>query len=76
MNKSGLISEIGKLPLDEQLSLVHEVWDQIAQQNAVIPLSDAQKFELERRMAELESNPEIAIPWDVAKRQLDERRKQ
>lgn len=73
MNKATLLTEIEKLSLEDRVSLVCEVWDQIAQSNAVLPLSDAQKSDLERRSAELDANPEIAIPWDEVKRQLDER---
>ena len=58
---------IDRLALDEKLTLVEEIWDTIARDAAVIPMTVAQRSELEERMAEDESNPDDTIAWEEAK---------
>ncbi len=58
---------IDQLGVDERLALVEEIWDSIAADSAAVPLTDAQRSELDRRLKEHESNPEAVIPWDKVK---------
>ena len=46
---------IERLSVAECLVLVEEVWDSIA---AATPLTDAQRIELDRRLADHEANPD------------------
>jgi len=55
------------LPLDQRLSLVHEIWDSIASEPHVSLLSEAQRRELARRAAEDDNSPENVIPWEQVK---------
>ncbi len=58
------------LSVDERLQLVGDIWDSIAEEAhatpEVLPLSDAQKAELDRRLAEYDANPSTGIPMDEA----------
>ncbi len=54
---------IDRLSLDERLTLVEDIWDTIAADSGALPLTDAQRAELDRRLAEHESNPEDVVPW-------------
>ena len=67
MNKTTLIHEITKLPLPDQVALVQEIWDQIAEKNPVLPLSDKQISELERRSAELQADNRSTL-WRLISR--------
>ena len=58
---------IDQLPLEERLSLAEEIWDSIASDPAAFPLTFAQRAELDRRIADLESHPETAIAWAEVK---------
>jgi putative addiction module component (TIGR02574 family) len=58
---------IDLLPLDQRLSLVHEIWDTIASEPHVSLLSEAQRRELARRAAEDDNSPENVIPWEQVK---------
>jgi putative addiction module component (TIGR02574 family) len=59
-----------ELPLPEQLQLVEDLWDHIAASKEPLPISDWQKDELDRRKRNFEANPELAISWDDAKKQI------
>ncbi len=58
---------LDKLSPADQLSLVHDLWDHIAATGPGSRLSDAQRADLRRRVAEDEANPEDAIPWEQVK---------
>lgn len=58
------------LSVDERLQLVGDIWDSIAEEANVkpdaLPLTDEQKAELDRRLAEHEADPSSAVPMDKA----------
>ena len=47
--------------------LVEALWDSIVERNAAAPLTEAQKAELDRRLADDEANPDDIISWDEVK---------
>jgi len=58
---------IDQMPLEQRLSLVHEIWDTIASEPHVSLLSEAQRRELARRNAEDDASPDNVIPWEQVK---------
>jgi putative addiction module component (TIGR02574 family) len=62
---------IDKLPVDEQLALVRAIWDHIAASGP--HLTEAQRQELRRRVAEDEARPDDLIPWEQVKAEARER---
>ncbi len=58
---------IDQLPRDVRLALVQEIWDSIAAESERIPLSESQKLELERRLADDDANPDDVVPWEEVK---------
>ena len=52
---------IERLSVAERLLLVEELWDSIA---AETPLTDAQRVELDRRLADHEANPDEVVSWE------------
>jgi putative addiction module component (TIGR02574 family) len=73
MDTTTILTEIGKLPVAEQVVLVQRVWDGIADSDTPLELTDVQRAEISRRSAELDANPDIAVPWEEVKRSLEER---
>ncbi len=65
-------SDYRKLSIPERLELVEDIWDSIAQDAEVFPLSDEQKAELDRRLEAHRRDPESAIPWTEVRRELFE----
>lgn len=55
---------IDRLPVDEQLALVHAIWDHIAETPHPSFLSDAQRADLRRRVAEDDTSPDDTISWE------------
>jgi putative addiction module component (TIGR02574 family) len=55
---------IDRLSVDERLALVQEIWDSIAAQPDRVLLTDAQRQELERRLADHRANPGDVVPWE------------
>lgn len=67
MNASIKSLGIDRLPIEERLTLVEEIWDSIAADSNAVPLTDAQRAELQKRMAEDDANPDDALPWEQIK---------
>lgn len=58
---------LDKLSREERLALVQELWDSIAADKPGSLLTEAQRAELRRRVAEDDANPDDVIPWEVVK---------
>jgi len=56
--KQELVAEILALPVAERVRLVEAIWDSISAVPDALPLTEWQKQELDRRLAEFEANPE------------------
>jgi len=66
MNKH-LLEQARQLSVEEQIELVEALWDNIVEWSVVPPLTDAQKVELDRRLAEHDANPDDVVPWSEVK---------
>lgn len=60
---------IDRLTADEQLALAQEIWDHLVATGHRPPLGEARLQELRRRVAEDDTNPDAAIPWEQVKAQ-------
>ncbi|MBM4367027.1 MAG: addiction module protein [Deltaproteobacteria bacterium] len=63
-----------QLSTAEQIQLVQDLWDRIAQRPELVPVSDEMKAELDRRVAAHRADPSSAIPWEQVKAELRRRR--
>lgn len=68
-----LLEQARKLSLEEQIELVEALWDGIVERNAVPPLTEAQKAELDRRISDHEMNPDDVVSWDEVKSSAQKR---
>lgn len=68
------LRELLKLSVEEKLQLIGELWDSIDARSQP-PLSDAQKAELDKRLDDLEANPDNVRPWSQVRADLLSRRK-
>ena len=62
--------EIERLSIDERLELVEALWDSIASSAA---LTDAQREELDRRLADHRQHPGDVTPWHEVKTSISAR---
>lgn len=67
------IEDLLQLSVSERIQLVEDLWDSVAADPENVPLTDAQKRELRRRLAEHKADPDAAIPWEEVRRRLYER---
>jgi len=58
---------IDRLNIDESLALVEEIWATICADAKTFPLTDAQRAELDRRVADDDAFPDDVVPWDQVK---------
>lgn len=61
---------IDKLSLDERVILAEEIWDSIDAETANAPLTEAQKREIDRRLANHRANPGAARSWEDVEAEL------
>jgi putative addiction module component (TIGR02574 family) len=61
---------IERLSIEERLLLVEEIWDSIAAEEEEIPVTEAQKQDLERRLALYQQNPNAGSSWEEVKARL------
>ena len=66
---------IERIGIEKRLRLVEELWDSIAADSSAVPLTEAQRTELDRRIAEHEANPDDVVPWEEVKTSITERLK-
>ncbi len=61
------------LSVSERMQLVEDLWDSIAAETGELPLTEAQTLELERRLAEMERDPESGETWEVVRARIERR---
>jgi putative addiction module component (TIGR02574 family) len=62
--------EIRDLPVPDRMALVEQIWDSIAEDQAEFQLTNAQKAELDRRLARRQSSGPSGSNWDDVKRRI------
>ena len=59
--------------IEDRIMLVEAIWDSIATEAGALDLTDAQKRELDRRLAAHEANPDDVTPWEEIKTSVQAR---
>ena len=65
-----LTQEILKLSVAERIQLLEEVWESIASTPELIPVTDAQKVELDRRRDRFAQGATTTRTWEQVKSNL------
>jgi putative addiction module component (TIGR02574 family) len=58
---------IDQLSVADRIAMLEETWDSISATPEQLPLTEAQKQEIDRRLAAHEADPTDVVPWDVVK---------
>lgn len=61
---------IEHLTVEERFELLERLWDSLVDTPESIPLTDAQREELDRRLDDFERDPSIGIPWDEVRKRI------
>ena len=62
--------DIESLTTDERLRLLEQVWESLRQRPTEVPLTDAQREELDRRLDDLDREGPVGIPWEEVQRRI------
>lgn len=66
---------IDDLNPEERLQMIEELWNSLSGQPGSVPLTDAQRQELDRRLDDLECTGPVGIPWEEVLQQIRSRSK-
>ncbi len=58
---------IDRLSVAERLALLQEIWESLSANEDALPLTDAQRKELDRRADEDDANPADVVEWEQVK---------
>ncbi|MDX2241537.1 MAG: addiction module protein [Leptolyngbyaceae cyanobacterium bins.302] len=62
--------EIAQLGIAERIQLVEDLWDSILEQQDELPLTNAQKQELDQRLERYGQDPAIGSTWKEVKQRF------
>lgn len=64
------IADVLRLPIAERIQLVEDIWDSIAAVPEAVPLTDAQRRELDRRIEAYHRDPRAGSPWSQVRKRI------
>ena len=73
MTHAALREELLKLSAAERLELIEELWDSLDEEDEALALTDAQREDLERRLAVAEAAPTGGSPWEEVRERIRRR---
>jgi putative addiction module component (TIGR02574 family) len=65
MDFSTTLTAIRTMNIDDRIRLVQAIWDEIAVDREAAELTEEQRQELDRRLADYEAKPEEVVPWQT-----------
>jgi putative addiction module component (TIGR02574 family) len=68
------IVDFEELSTAEKILRLQEQWDRIAEDPEAVEVTDAQRRELDVRLAAMESNPDDVVKWSALKAEIRARR--
>jgi putative addiction module component (TIGR02574 family) len=69
------VADILKLPVEERLQLVEEIWNSIAEAPETLELTHEDKRLLDESIEEWQRNPTAGSPWEEVYARLTSRKK-
>ena len=64
------IEEIVKMSIPERITLVEQIWDSIAAEPDEVEITEAQRRELDRRLAAWKADPDAGDSWENVKARI------
>jgi putative addiction module component (TIGR02574 family) len=66
--------DILSLSVAERIDLIGDLWDSLAETPEALPLTEAQKAELDRRLDAYRKNPTAGAPWPIVRDRIRKRK--
>jgi putative addiction module component (TIGR02574 family) len=75
MNMGHVLQDLGidRLPVEQRVELVQEIWDSIAREMGLLPPTPDEQMELEGRATEDTASPDDVSHWDEIKSDASKR---
>lgn len=70
MDLQTVLMQVESWPVEDRLRLIEQIWDGLLGQEHEPGLSEAQKAEIDRRIAEDDAEPDDVLTWDEVKAEL------
>lgn len=67
--------DLSRMSVPERLALLEELWDSLASEQSAAPISPELAAELDRRLIDLERNPDAGSPWADVRARIEQRRR-
>ena len=67
---SSIAAEALKYDISERIIIVEDIWDSIAEVPNALLVTEAQKCELDKRLAAYHANPDSGSPWETVKKRI------
>jgi len=64
------LEQILRLPVDERIELVQAIWDSVVADSADVPVTAAQRRQLDARLTDLKARPAAGRPWSAVRASL------
>lgn len=64
------LTELLELPIGERVRLAQLLWDSVAASQPAYPISEAERRELDRRLAEYDRSPGAGSAWTDVERRI------
>jgi putative addiction module component (TIGR02574 family) len=64
------LSEVLEMDVPERIKLAQAIWDSIAEVPDTVPLSEADRAEIDRRLEAYYRDPKAGKPWSEVKAKL------
>ena len=64
------IMDFSRLTVAERIQLAEDLWDSLPEAPEVLAMTDAQRDELDRRLAAHRADPEAAVSWESLRQEL------
>jgi putative addiction module component (TIGR02574 family) len=68
MSKPAL--NVEQMSAEERLELIEELWESLSETSEAVPITEAQRQELDRRLDDLETSAPDGIPWEEVLRRI------
>ena len=69
MDLKMFLAETESWPVEDRIRLMHELWDRLVDRGYEPELTEEQKAELDRRLAEDDAAPDDVVSWEEVKAQ-------
>jgi putative addiction module component (TIGR02574 family) len=69
MDWKTVLTETESWPVEDRIRLLHELWDRLVDRGYEPELTEEQKAELDRRLAEDDAAPDDVVSWEEVKAQ-------